>query len=153
MTYARDTEVPPDRSRAEIERTLRRYGATHFLYGYDQQSALIGFVANDRQIKFIVPLPDRDQFSRTATGKQRVASAVEQAWEQAQRQRWRALALAIKAKLEVVESGIATFEDEFMAYVVLPNGQTVGQYMTPQIEQAYDNGAMPQLLPMLGAGR
>ena len=27
MTYAKDTEVPADRSRAEIERTLQRYGA------------------------------------------------------------------------------------------------------------------------------
>jgi hypothetical protein len=70
--------------------------------------------------------------------------------EVARRQRWRALALAIKAKLEAVESGIATFEEEFMAYIVLPDGQTVGEFLSPQIEAAYSSGRMPPLLPGIG---
>lgn len=60
-----------------------------------------------------------------------------------------ALALVVKAKLEAVESGISTFEQEFMAHIVLPNGQTTGQWMIPQIEAAYKTGTMPALLPML----
>jgi hypothetical protein len=31
--YASNTDVPSDRSRAEIERTLVRYGADEFMYG------------------------------------------------------------------------------------------------------------------------
>jgi hypothetical protein len=61
-----------------------------------------------------------------------------------------ALALAIKAKLEAVESGIATFEEEFLAYVVLPDGQSVGQHVLPNIEQAYVTNKMPPLLPVIG---
>ena len=33
--YAAQTEVSSDRSRAEIERTLRKYGATAFAYGWE----------------------------------------------------------------------------------------------------------------------
>ena len=36
-----------------------------------------------------------------------------------------------------------------MANIVLPGGQTVGDFMKPQIEQAYLSGAVPKLLPML----
>jgi len=32
--YAEGTSVPADRSRAEIERTLTRYGADQFAYGW-----------------------------------------------------------------------------------------------------------------------
>ena len=32
MAYAEATSVPVDRSKSEIERTLDRYGATHFAY-------------------------------------------------------------------------------------------------------------------------
>ena len=74
------------------------------------------------------------------------------AWEQACRQRWRALLLVVKAKLEAIETGIATFDGEFMANIVLPGGGTVGDWMTPQIERAYLTGAVPAMLPMLGEG-
>lgn len=73
-------------------------------------------------------------------------------WEQACRQRWRALLLVVKAKLEAIETGIATFDGEFMANIVLPGGGTVGDWMTPQIERAYLTGAVPAMLPMLGEG-
>jgi hypothetical protein len=46
-----------------------------------------------------------------------------------------------------VESGIAEFEDEFLAYLVLPNGQTVGDFTRPQIAKAYENNQMPALMP------
>jgi hypothetical protein len=35
MAYAANTTVAPEKSRAEIERTLRRYGADAFSYGYE----------------------------------------------------------------------------------------------------------------------
>lgn len=56
------------------------------------------------------------------------------------------MALVIKAKLEAVEAGIAAFEEEFLAHIVLPNGSTVGQFMMPQIAAVYETGRMPPLL-------
>jgi hypothetical protein len=151
MAFAENTTVSTEKSRAEIERTLQRYGADQFMYGWDQEKAVVGFRMVGRQIKFMLPMPDKtdSKFTETATGKTRTESAAFKEWEQCCRQKWRALALVIKAKLEAVESGIAVFEDEFMANIVLPNGSTVSQFMLPQIKSAYDTGKMPKLLPDL----
>lgn len=151
MTYAENTTVSSDKSRAEIERTLSRYGASSFMYGWNADSAQIAFDMNNRRIRFRLPLPNKaDQaFTKTPTGKPRAAKAIEDAYEQAVRQRWRALALVIKAKLEAVKAGITEFEEEFLAHIQLPNGGTVGQFMLPQIDAAYTTGQMPPLLPLI----
>ncbi len=137
-----------ERSRAEIERTLSRYGASAFGYMTENGRAVIMFEANHRRIRFDLPLPSRDdhQFTHHARGA-RTATAAREAWEQACRQRWRALHLAVKAKLEAVEAGIAEFEDEFAAYIALPNGGTVSQWLRPQIATAYETNTMPALMP------
>jgi hypothetical protein len=146
--YASQTTVSSNASRDEIERTLRRYGADQFVYGWREMSAVIGFRMKDRNIRFNLPMPAKADF-RLTPGKQLVRSpeAIEKEWEQAGRQRWRALALVIKAKLEAVETGITEFESEFMAHIVLPGGETVGEWMRPQIASAYESGNMPPLLP------
>lgn len=145
--YAAGTEVPSYQSRADIERTLARYGADQFIYGWDPDQAVVGFRMEDRQIKFLLPLPDRASFRLTPTGRSRSPGQRDAEYEKAVRQRWRALGLVIKAKLEAVESGISEFDDEFMAHIVLPDGRTVGQWARPQIEQVYQSGGMPALLP------
>lgn len=149
MAYAENTSVSSDKSRAEIERTLSRYGASSFMYGWNADNAQIAFDMQGRRIRFCLPMPDKAdrEFVKTPTGKPRAAKAAEDAYEQAVRQRWRALALVIKAKLEAVEAGITEFEEEFLAHIQLPNGGTVGQFMLPQIEIAYTTGNMPPLLP------
>lgn len=150
--YAASTQVSSNKSRDEIERTLARYGADQFMYGWQDSAAVIAFRANERRIRFILPLPDRNarEFTHHDRG-QRQPEAAERLYEQATRQRWRALALVIKAKLEAVESGISEFEDEFLAHVMLPGGQTVGEWMRPQVAEVYLTGSMPPMLPMLPA--
>ncbi len=133
--YAETTKVPAQRSRAEIEATLERYGATGFMYGTTAGQALVMFEMCERRIKFVLPLPGPGDFN------------TEIQFAQAIRQRWRALLLVIKAKLEAVESEIVTFDNEFMAQIVLPSGQTIGDVMQPQIEASYETGEMPPLLP------
>ncbi len=142
--FAEQTSVAAERSRAEIERTLQRYGADQFLYGWSQESAQIGFRAKGRMVRFVLAFPAPDRGYRTATG--RMKQDQQSAREQDIRQRWRALALVIKAKLEAVESGITTFEDEFLAHTLLPSGETVSDWMQPQIEKAYELGNMPLML-------
>ncbi|MDR1631215.1 MAG: hypothetical protein LBS36_13540 [Oscillospiraceae bacterium] len=147
--YASNTSVSSELSRLEIEKTLIRYGAEGFAYASAQGQAMIGFTMSGRQIKFLLPLPRLDEFRHTPTGRDRTENSQYGAWEQACRQRWRALNLVIKAKLEAVECGISVFENEFMANIVLPDGHTVSDFMLPQIEQAYLTGTMPPILPML----
>lgn len=146
--FAAQTSVSVEKSRAEIETILARYGASQFGYATDSIRGLatIQFCAKERHIRFTLRLPlvSEKQFAFTAhQRKRRSVDEQHKAWEQACRQRWRALCLCIKAKVEAVECGITEFEAEFMAHIVLPGGETVGQLMRPQIEQAYLTGNCP----------
>jgi Tfp pilus tip-associated adhesin PilY1 len=149
--YAENTGVGVDQSRAEIERTLQRYGASTFSYGWDGDRGAIAFRMEGRFIRMVIslPAPDAEEFMLTPTGRERSAAAAREAWEQAVRQRWRAMALVIKAKLEAVEAGISSFEEEFLASTVMPNGQTVGESILPGIEEAYKTGKMPKVRGLL----
>lgn len=157
--YASATTVSTEKSRAEIERILRRYGADAFSYGWEDSPqgarAVIMFRARGRNIRFDLPLPSKSEkrFWQTPSGrKTRRPEDAEREWEQGCRQRWRALALAVKAKLEVVESGIQSFEEEFMPYILLPDGRTVARHVLPAIERAYATGQMQRLLPAAMTG-
>lgn len=151
--YAENTTVSSGESRNEIERTLVRFGASQFIYGWRDGAAVVGFSMNGRQVRFMLPLPSRDDPEITKTperGLTRTKEQQDKAYEQAVRQKWRALAATIKAKFAACEAGISEFEREFFYDTVLPNGQTVGEYMMPQVEQSYLTAKMPPLLPMLG---
>ncbi len=155
--YAEKTTVSSEKSRAEIEQVLTRYGADQFMYGWKAGGAVVAFRAKGRHIRFFLPMPDPNarEFTHVRHGRQsyetlRSDDAARKAYEQAIRTRWRALALAIKAKLEAVESGITEFEDEFLAHIVLPNGQSMSEHSRPLIARAYESGQMPPLLPFLG---
>lgn len=145
MTYAAKTQVPMERSRAELERLVAKYGATRFVSGWDEDGARVGFTAHNRMVRFVLPLPKPPQKSGAYGHDAKVAR-----WEQECRSRWRALVLAVKAKLEVVESGISTFEDEFLAHIVMPGGETVGESVRERIAAAYAGGPT---MPLLGDGR
>lgn len=149
--YAEGTTVSPDRSQAEILATLRRYGAQGFAFGEEDNRAFVGFRFSNRNVRFDLTLPaswtDR-QFALDGAGRIRTDAAKKSAFEKEIARLWRCLALAIKAKLEVVESGIASFEEEFLAHIVLPNGGTVGQHVVPQLDGAH----MPTSLLALAAG-
>lgn len=148
--FAEGTEVSAEKSRAEIETLLRRYGADQFVSGWDAGKAQIGFRVKERFVKFVLPLPDPSDKAFTHQShhswKVRSAESATKAYEQAIRQRWRALALVVKAKLEAVETGITTFEEEFMAHIVMPDGKTVGEHARPWIEDAYNKKQVPALM-------
>jgi hypothetical protein len=150
-TYAADTTVSSEKSRGEIERTLSRYGAKSFMYGYDETHAMIQFDTQNRRVRFVLPMPDRNAAEFVMSGhtppRRRTPAQTAEAYEKAVRQRWRALALVIKAKLEAIESGISTFDVEFMAQLVMPDGRTVAEDVVPKIVAAYENHRMPALLP------
>ncbi len=151
--YATQTTVTAERSRNEIERVLTKFGADQFMYGWADDDAVIQFRAHDRLIRFILNLPDKQdsRFHTTPTGRRRRdPGAAAKAWEQETRSAWRALALVIKAKLVAVDEGIVTFESEFLAHVVLPDGSTVFSWVSPQIAASYESGGMPRALPMGG---
>ena len=147
-TYASATDVPVSRSRDEIERILTRFGASEFAYFTNSGGEVaIAFSMHNVRVLMRMRLPDRESFRLSKTGFLRADSTVEKEWEQACRQRWRSLANGIKAKLALIDDGISTVEREFLADVLLPNGQTYGEFAVPQIAEVYRTQEMPALLP------
>jgi hypothetical protein len=152
MAYAEKTSVAVSRTKADIEELVQKHGANQFVSGYKDSIAVIGFSMAGRQIRFILPLPDkaeREFWYTPGRGQRRTEVAAHEAWEQACRSRWRALYLIVKAKLEAVDAGISTIEREFLYDIVLPDGRTAGEWLAPQIETVYQTGQMPEMLPML----
>ncbi len=153
MRYARNTQVSSDRSIAEIRKTVERYGATGFLFGTSDGVGIVGFQLQNLAIRSLLPMPLMDDFLRTPTGRERDSNSARIEHEKASRQRWRALALVVKAKLEAVESGIATLEDEFLAYILLDGKRTVGEALRSDVANAYFGDKAPKLLPPMLTGQ
>lgn len=151
MAYAEDTSVPVSKSKADVERVLAKAGADQFLMGYDQAhcSAAIMFRLHGRQMRLTIPIPSWESVEAEFTPtKMRRSTAARKQWaDKEERRRWRALHLVVKAKIEAVESGVVTFEQEWGMHVLLPNGQTVGEWVSPQVDVAYESGRMPELAP------
>lgn len=145
-SYAKHTKVSTERSLAEIQKILERYGATQFGYAEDRERnmASVQFFAHERHVRFLLQLPNKrdKEFHFTSQFKRRTSVQAEEAWKQACRSRWRSLLLAIKAKLEAVSAGISVFEEEFLANIVLPDGNTVATLLRPQLVEAYSSGRM-----------
>jgi len=149
--FAKSTEVAVDKTRAEIEHVLRKYGADAFGYALDGAHAKIAFRLQGRYFRFALTLPpaDRADFQTYKQGSStflRAAGVAEKLWEQECRSLWRALLLVIRAKLEAVAAGITTLEDEFLSSMVLSDDSTVGETMKPQIEEHYRLGGPPRLM-------
>jgi hypothetical protein len=115
--FAAKTRVPIDKTRLDIERLVKKYGAKGFVAGWQVNVARIEFLCADRHIRLSVVVPDN---------------------EQAARQKWRALLLVIKAKLESVDAKIATFEQAFATDIVMPSGRTVWEEIREPIKLAYE---------------
>lgn len=150
MIYAADTSTSVEKTRAELETVIRKFGADAFGYVMEGERAAIQFRAHGKYVRFVLPLPSPGEkrfthFRRRGSyyDQQRTASAAQKEYEQGCRSAWRALFLAVKAKLVAVEAKITTFEQEFMAHIVLPNGKTAGEEILPMIEEAYQTGQMP----------
>lgn len=150
--FAEQTTVSVEKSRAEVERLITRYGASATAVLTTPHDAIVMFEAKGRRVMFKLPLPapNDPRFTMSARRLQRSPDAATSAWEQTCRQRWRSLALVIKSKLEAVETGITSFEDEFLAHIVMPDGQTVGDAIKPRIKTMYETGNMQPLLPYHG---
>ena len=146
--FAVGTTVSVDKSIGEIRSMVMRYGGTTFGQAEGSSKFGIQFGMKERFVKFILPLPNRDdkRYARDGRGAVRNQDWRFAKWEQDCRSRYRALALAIKAKLEAVETGITTFEEEFYAHILLPGGQTVYELTREKVNLAYKSGETPKML-------
>ncbi len=128
--YGQDTKVTVGASRDEIERLLRRTGASQIYAGTDtdKKRIVLGFKHEGRHVKIQV---STDRPTRRCDE------------EQIEREAWRCLLLLLKAKLEMIAMGATSFEQEFLANILLPDGSTVGDEVLPRVAEAYETGTMP----------
>lgn len=152
--YAENSKVPVDRSKAEIERLLMRYGADQFLRGSSlaPRCEMIAFRMQGRNVKLHLPMPDPgdELFRLTPTGMERSESVVRAEWEKEVRRRWRVFILLIKTQLEAIELGIMDLDEAFFANIVVPGGRRLVDEMRPQLAQAYQSGKIGNLLEFKG---
>jgi hypothetical protein len=151
--FAEGTSVSAEKSRAEIEQLLSRHGATEFASYTSSDRWIIGYRICERMVRHTVLRPTLAEVKRprkVGVGPQSQRD-LERAQEAEWRRRWRAQLLLCKAKLELVASGQSSIDREFLSDVLLPDGRTVHEAITPLIERAYQDGTMPPLL-LLGQG-
>lgn len=126
MTFAATTQVPVERTKAEIEKLVKKYGARSFGVGWQGDQAQVNFVAHERHIRFTIMVPQAAQ---------------------AQRSKWRTLLLLVKAKLEAVDAKVVTFEEAFVGDIVMPEtGRTVWEMTREQIKLSHAGKPAPLLI-------
>lgn len=149
--FAQDTTVSVDSSQAEIRRLITRYGGDLPSIGWkDEQTQIVGFRWRGRFFKMEVRLPELSEFA-TAGNRRRTPAQAQTVREAEIRRRWRVLVIRMKAKFETVDSEPDTFDEEWMPFLLLPSGETVANWIQPQIEEAYLTGQMPARLMLLPA--
>ncbi len=156
--YASGTQVPASRSRDEIERTLKRFGAKNIAFASLSQVIVVAFTFEELTIRVQVPLPvaSDDVFVFASVNKtakrRRTPKQAEEAWQREVNRLWRALAAVIKAKLVAVDEGVSTVESEFLSAIVLPDGRTMGEWAEPQLARGEPLPLLPSPQKALGRG-
>lgn len=166
--YAEDTTVSVEKSEAELKTLLRKHGAEQRLVFSDdvKGAAVVQFTLEDRMVRlklrtFRDDLPDPALTYYGSDGPtcprgwngwslKRRGEWVDGCQQQFERSAWRRLVLVVKSKLELVADGMATMEEEFLAYILLPNNSTVYEECADRLSAAYESGQVP---PMLGPAR
>lgn len=133
--YAKNTTVPISKTKIQIQNLLTSWGIDEFFFGTSPRGDGIGFKYKDHVYKHNVPMPpDKNILS-------------ERQYEQKVRQRWRILYMSLKMKLEEIDSGGMSFEDQFLAMMCLPDGSTVGDFMRlPENVSMLQKAEMPKMI-------
>lgn len=149
MPYAHGTTTTIAESKQEIGRILTRYKAGVPIFHEEETVHHLQFSIGKRPILINLPVPPplgpASKYYNNAERAKHVALRAKR--DKEVQRRYRALALVLKAKLEAVESGIATVEQEFLSDLLLPNGQRVGDAVGEQLVRVYEQHAGVIALP------
>lgn len=156
MRYAQGTTVPIERSRVEVERILQAAGAIRTAIVRDGSDAEVGFELKGRCIKVPIHVPTIEKIWdeavkeepwgwKSKSDSQRKRWCEERQIEE-QRRRWRVLVILLKAKLEAIADEASTIDQEFLYFVVVKGGGTIGEHLEAQLEEIYSGQASPKLL-------
>jgi len=129
-----DTTVSVERSKEEINKLLKKFGCMGIQWTWLEGVEILRFIHKfefegvERGITFEINIPDMGRYRGHYSDRTFVKN---------ERQAFRLVVHIIKAKLTAVETGIETFENEFLSKILyqLPNGRTqkVGEVILNQI--------------------
>ena len=147
MAYAETTKVEVEKSVAEIVGLVRSNAGSQIAQLDDDDRYVIAFTMASRQVRFVVSFDpvSHKRFERDGRNSMRDAAGRRAQWEQHRRQRMRALLLVIRAKFESVASQVETFEEAFLANVVMSDGLTVYERIREPLAIEYQTGKVAPL--------
>ena len=112
----------------------------------------IEFEMKGRRLRFVVRYPDPNgkELKYLSPGRLRSTTQAKARWEAEVLRLWCVLLVMIEGKLEAVENGLVSFEEEMLGYIVVPGeNRTIRQLLVPQLDEVYRTRSLP---PLLGSG-
>lgn len=156
--YADGTAVPVARSRGEIDKLLREWGADGIQWSDDFKRDLVQlrflWTSGERQYlaRFAVQLPTAEELEPQARDGRngRVSKPrLDKLMADRGKQEHRLLLLWLKAALNAVAAGIVSAETIFLPFFEDADGSTVAEVALPKLAGLLTGGAAR----LLGAGR
>lgn len=132
--YALNTAVAPEKTQREIAELLHKYKVDDYELLIGMNRTGIAFKLQNRALRFILPMPKPKEMTEGQYAQQ-VRSA------------WRGLLLTLHGKLESIDRGIENFDEAFMGQIVMPQNETVHEWLSPQLDTIFKTGKLPPLLP------
>jgi hypothetical protein len=142
--YARETGVSVSRSREEIERTLRNFGADQLQWSDDFKNGRVRLRfawTHDQHTylaRFDLQLPTDDQLRKHSLDG-RSGEFSQRKYDEAKRRygmvEHRDLALFLKAAFVAVEAHIIAPEQIFLAFLEGQDGTTVAEALVPRLDR------------------
>ena len=113
----------------QLEKLLLDHDVT--IFGYERAGALavVRFQLKGRKLRLVVGMPTPSDYAMTEHGRARTITSRNEVYWREVRRRWAAMRNLIAAKLEGIEAGITTFDDEFSQFAdaegLLGSGQAI----------------------------
>jgi len=131
-----DTQVSTERSKEGINKLLKKFGCRGIQWTWMDDREILRFIHEyefegvEHGITFEITIPDMGRHKGRGYDKTFIKN---------ERQAFRIVTHIIKAKLTAVETGVETFENEFLSNILyqLPDGKTqkVGDVILNQIRE------------------
>ncbi len=156
--YANDTSVSVAKSRGEIEKLLRTWGADQMQWSDDFNGgkALLRFIWDNEgtcyTARFSVDVPTaaevREESVHATSGKF-LQTKYDKAMERRGMVEHRELALLMKAIFVAVDCGLITAEQVFLPFLEGQDGMTVSERVLPELAKMLKRGGTKNLLPAI----
>jgi hypothetical protein len=146
------TNVPVEKSQAEIRKLLGKHGAGRFAFGEErddigQRWAAISFTLGAHAVRMRCPLKlvdEREVRLKATRARTKTQDEIrDQMYEQEEKRIWRVISWNLKARLVAVEENVETFEEAFLAHLV---DQSTGRTI---YEQLAETGRVELTSPLL----